>query len=370
MSTSAKQDSESTQSRLASLDALRGFDMFWIMGGDHLVHVAALGTGWAWLAAASGQLKHAVWAGVHVYDLVFPLFMFLSGVSLTLSMEQGRMASDGKTAAIGRAARRAAILVVLGIIYNFGWSLDPAKFRVASVLGQIGIAYLIAAAVLVFLDRWLWRAVALAAILLTVATLQLWIPVPGHGAGVLTPVGIVNGWIDRAFLPGRLYGGSYDPEGILSTFSGAAVTLSGAFAGALLLQSPSSAARTPILLAFAGTASIAAGALIAPYYPPIKAVWTVTFDLLAAGASMLLFAFFLYVIDVMRWRRWSFFFVVIGVNSIAIYMTARFVAYPLFAMIKDLALAPALAILLIAAVTGLHWLALWVLYRKKLFLRV
>jgi predicted acyltransferase len=345
--------------RLASLDALRGFDMFWIMGGDHLVHVAALGSGWAWLAVASGQLKHAVWTGVHVYDLVFPLFMFLSGVSLTLSMEQGRMASDGKTAAIGRAARRAAILVVLGIIYNFGWSLDPAKFRVA-----------IAAAVLVLLDRWLWRAVALAAILLTVATLQLWIPVPGHGAGVLTPVGIVNGWIDRAFLPGRLYGGSYDPEGILSTFSGAAVTLSGAFAGALLLQSPSSAARTPILLAFAGTASIAVGALIAPYYPPIKAVWTVTFDLLAAGASMLLFAFFLYVIDVMRWRRWSFFFVVIGVNSIAIYMTARFVAYPLFAMIKDLAVAPALAILLIAAVTGLHWLALWALYRKKLFLRV
>jgi len=368
MSEHKEQTTRST--RLASLDALRGFDMFWIMGGDHLVHVAALGSGWAWLAVASGQLKHAVWTGVHVYDLVFPLFMFLSGVSLTLSMEQGRMAADGKAAAIGRAARRAAILVVLGIIYNFGWSLDPAKFRVASVLGQIGIAYLIAAVVLVLLDRWVWRAAALAAILLTVAALQLWVPVPGHGAGVLTPTGTINGWIDRNFLPGRLYGGSYDPEGILSTFSGAAVTLSGAFAGALLLQSPFTAARTPVLLVFAGTASVAAGALLAPYYPPIKAAWTVTFSLLAAGASILLFAFFLYVIDVMRWRRWSFFFVVIGVNSIAIYMTARFVAYPLFAMIKDLALAPALAILLIAAVTGLHWLALWALYRKKLFLRV
>lgn len=356
--------------RLTSLDALRGFDMFWIMGGDHLVHVAALGTGWAWLAVASGQLTHAAWAGVHAYDLVFPLFMFLSGVSLTLSMTQGSMAADGKTAAIGRAARRAAILIVLGIVYNFGWSFDPAKFRVASVLGQIGIAYLIAAAILVLLDRWVYRAAALAAILLTVAVLQLWVPVPGHGAGVLTPVGSINGWIDRVYLPGRLYGGSYDPEGILSTFSGAAVTLSGAFAGALLLQSPSSAGRTPILLALAGTASITAGALLAPHYPPIKALWTVTFNLLAAGASMLLFAFFLYVIDVMRWRRWSFFFVVIGVNSITIYMTARFVAYPLFAMIKDLAVAPALAILLIAIITGLHWLALWALYRKKLFLRV
>lgn len=367
---SEQKDQNTKPTRLASLDALRGFDMFWIMGGDHLVHIAALGTGWAWLAVASSQLKHAVWAGVNAYDLVFPLFMFLSGVSLTLSMSHGRLARAGRGAALAHAARRAAILIILGIVYNFGWSLDPAKFRVASVLGQIGIAYLIAAAVFVLLERWLYRAAALAAILLTVAALQLWVPVPGHGAGVLTPVGSINGWIDRVLLPGRLYGGSYDPEGILSTFSGAAVTLSGAFAGGLLLQSPFTAARTPILLALAGTATIAAGALIAPYYPPIKAVWTVTFSLLAAGASMLLFAFFLYVIDVMRWQRWSFFFIVIGVNSIAIYMTARFVAYPLFAMIKNLAVAPALAILLIAAVTGLHWLALWALYRKKLFLRV
>lgn len=357
--------------RLASLDALRGFDMFWIIGGDYLIHLLARAADWPLLAVLSDQLRHVPWAGLHAYDLIFPLFMFLSGVSLSLSLGSGEHDKAGRHRFLAKVARRAAILVALGVIYNFGWSIDPERFRLASVLGQIGIAYLVVAAVLLKLKSWQGRGLAVVFVLAIVAYFQLLFPVPGIGPGLLTPEGIANGWLDRSFLPGRLYGGSFDPEGILSVFSSISVTLLGALAGGFLGKHRQQAnSKTVIRLCGFGAALIMLGLLLAPGYPIIKAVWTVPFDLTAAGISMLLLALFYLIIDVSGYRRWAFFFTVIGINSIGIYMAARFLAYPLFISASDYAGHPAYAISLIIAVIATEWLALWWCFRRGLFLKV
>lgn len=353
--------------RLVSLDALRGFDMFWIMGGDFLIHLLAAATGLSGLALMSDQLHHAQWQGFHAYDLVFPLFMFLSGISLVLSLEKTK---DDRLKFLTKASRRAAILVILGIIYNFGWSLDPERFRVASVLGQIGVAYLIAAFTFVLLKEWYLRLTVVCIILAIVATLQILLPVPGIGAGVFTPEGIVNGWIDRLFLPGRLYGGPYDPEGILSVFSSSSVTIMGGLVGGFLTKHKD-LRRLGLLSIMAGLLIII-GVVLDPYYPIIKAAWTAPFDLIAAGISMLLFILFYLVIDIFNYTRWALFFSVIGMNSIAIYLGVRFISYPLLKLTNDgnIFAQPSIAIPLVIAVIAAEWVALRACFNRGWFLKI
>lgn len=346
--------------RLASLDALRGFDMFWIIGGDALAHVLALATGWQVLERLSAQMRHASWQGFHAYDLIFPLFMFLSGVSLTLSLARHRAQGGTDRAFLAKAAKRALLLVGLGVIYNFGWSVDPARFRLASVLGQIGLAYLGTALVFVHWPGWRARLGATALVLALVAAAQWLVPVPGHGAGVFTPTGSVNGWLDRMLLPGRLHGGSYDPEGLLNMVSSLSVTLAGGLAGMLLRHRPGRAAWT--LLTLAGLGLVTTGWALSAFYPVIKALWTVPFNLLAIGWSALALALFHGLIDGRPPSLMARAFMVIGVNSIGIYMAARFFAYPVLAQV--MALPPWPGAGLVALVLGLQWLALWACARR------
>ncbi|GAB4138954.1 MAG: DUF5009 domain-containing protein [Sphingomonadales bacterium] len=346
--------------RLASLDALRGFDMAWIIGGDALAHLLALATGWQVLQTLSAQMRHAAWQGFHAYDLIFPLFMFLSGVSLSLSLESHRAGGHGDRAFLAKAAKRALLLLGFGVIYNFGWSLDPARFRLASVLGQIGLAYLGAALVFALWPGWRARLGAALLVLAVVAAAQWLLPVPGHGAGVFTPDGSVNGWLDRMLLPGRLHGGNYDPEGLLNIISSLSVTLAGGLAGMALLHRPGRAACA--MLALAGLGLLAAGWALAAFYPVIKALWTVPFNLLAVGWSALALALFHGLIDGRPPRLVARAFMVIGVNSIGIYMAARFFAYPLLA--QAMTLPPWTGAGLAALVLLLQWWALWACYQR------
>lgn len=253
--------------RIASVDALRGFDMLWIIGGDFLIRYLYDWTGNGVLGGMSQQLTHADWVGVHAYDLIFPLFIFLSGVSLGLSA-----ARDGfllsKRAMIGRAARRAAILIALGVLYNWGWNVDLQTIRFASVLGLIGGAYFISVLVMVFSDKLYARLGAILIILLIVAGLQLFAPTPGFGAGVLTEEGSINSWIDQQFLPGRLHGGVYDPEGLLGVFSASSIALAGLATGAYMASHDHVRVSRIIQLAAIGIGLIVIGSALAPVYPP------------------------------------------------------------------------------------------------------
>ena len=360
--------------RLLSLDTLRGFDMFWIIGGDQFFRTLADLTHWKWADWWGGQLEHVPWAGFHAYDLIFPLFMFVCGVAIPYALTAKLEQRVPKTRLVLKVIRRAALLVFLGMVCNGLLKLDFANQRVASVLGQIGIAYLIAALIVLncrtFKAQLLWCL----GILSGYAAVQLLIPVPGHGAGVLTPEGCINGYIDRMLLPGRFYGGIFDPEGLLCMVSASGITLMGALAGSVLRADRFGGYRKTAILAGCGIALTLMGGILGQWYPIIKAAWTTTFNLLTGGISLLLLALFYLVIDVWKARRWAFFFRVIGLNSITIYIGVRMINFGatsdfLFGGVAPLcgAFSP---LVMIAGTLCVEWLFLWFLYRKNVFLRL
>jgi predicted acyltransferase len=362
------------KTRLLSLDALRGFDMFWIIGGDALFRSLAEVTNWGWAKAWAAQLEHVEWAGFHFYDLIFPLFMFISGVAIPFSLLAKAEASADKRPIYLKLVKRALLLVVLGFVYNHLTDLQFATQRYASVLGQIGLAYLFAALIMLKVRSLGGRLASLGGILGGIAVLQLLVPVPGIGAGVLTPEGSINGWIDRLVLPGRLYDKIFDPEGVLCVVSATAVTLMGGLAGLLLKSDRLAPHRKALFLAAGGVGLTIAGYGLGGVYPIVKKAWTATFDMYAAGTSAILLALFFLVIDVFGLKRWTFALRVIGLNSITIYLGTRMVDFDAtskfwFGGLARVAGAP--GILIVEAGTILvEWLVLYFLYKKNVFLRV
>jgi len=363
------------QERLHSLDVLRGFDMFWIIGGGAFLIAASKAVDWGWLHLLAQQMGHHVeWSGLRFHDLIFPLFMFISGVAIPYAIASKHGKGASRVQLIWKAFRRMLLLVVFGIIYNGALQNGFANMRIASVLGQIGIAYFFAALVFIFTSSLRPRIFWLAGILVVIAILQLLAPVPGFGAGNLTPDGSINAWIDQHFLPGKLIYGTYDPEGVLCIVSATSVTLLGALAGMLLRNPELSPNQKTTRLLIGGVGLVAVALALSPAYPVIKKIWTVPYNLLAAGLSTLLLSLFYFVIDVKEWRRGSFFFKVIGLNSITIYLGSRLIdfSYPSKFLLGWLA-TPAGdfgGMILVAGVIVLEWLCLYHLYKNKIFLRV
>ncbi|MGZ5554974.1 MAG: acyltransferase family protein [Candidatus Aminicenantales bacterium] len=362
------------KTRLLSLDALRGFDMFWIIGGDAFFRSLAEVTNWGWARGWAAQLEHAEWAGFHFYDLIFPLFMFISGVAIPFSLLAKAEKAADKRPIYLQLVKRALLLVFLGFVYNHLTDLQFATQRYASVLGQIGLAYLFAALIMLNVRSLGGRLAALTGILAGYAAIQLLVPVPGIGAGVLTPEGSINGWIDRLLLPGRLYDKIFDPEGILCILSATSVTLMGGLAGLVLKSQKLAAYRKTIILAAAGMGLSITGYVLGGFYPMIKKAWTATFDIYAAGLSFILLALFFLVIDVWKLQKWSFAFRVIGLNSITIYLGTRMIDFDYtskfwFGGLARLAGTSGVLVLEAGAIV-VEWLVLYFLYRKKVFLRV
>ena len=330
---SVKLTSHQPAPRLLSLDALRGFDMFWIIGGGALVEVLARCLPYSWLQSLAKQMEHVPWIGFHFEDLIFPLFMFISGATIPIAILSRLEKGTPKRDLILKSAKRMAILVILGILYNGTFRYGFSNVRYVSVLAQIGVSYFLVSLILIHTKTVKARLYWLVGILTGYAIVQLAIPVPGIGAGILTPEGCINGYIDRLFLPGRLaYGhdgmlprtasGIYDALGILSVLSATGVTLMGYFAGNILLEKDIPAGRKVWTLLIAGIGLIVLALCINPFYPIIKNCWTTTYNLLTGGISFMLIALFYLAIDVWEFKCWTFFFRVIGMNSIFIYMVA------------------------------------------------
>ena len=306
--------------RLLSLDALRGFDMLWITGGGYLVTVLAGYSTSGWLHAVADQMEHVPWNGFHFEDLIFPLFMFISGVAIPFALVSKLERKVPKADLAKKAFKRALILILLGLIYNGVFSNGFEHPRIASVLAQIGLAYFFTALITIYSKSFKQRLYWLAGLLTGIGIVQLLVPVPGIGAGVLTPEGCINGYIDRMLLPGRLYGESFDPEGLLCIVSAITVTLMGSVAGHFLRDKKTNDRQKLKMLSLSGVSAIALALLLSTFYPIIKACWTTPFNLLTAGIGFLLITLFYYIIDVKGWKKWSFFFRVIGMNSIFIYL--------------------------------------------------
>ncbi len=362
--------------RLLSLDALRGFDMFWIIGGGAFFVALANATGWGWLESMSTQLHHVKWDGFRAWDLIFPLFMFISGVAIPFAILGKLKRGHSKSKLVRKIVQRGLTLVVLGFVYNGIFKLhfsDPG-FRFASVLGQIGFAYLFAGMIVILTRNFKFRLIWLGGILLGYAIIQNFIPVPGFGAGVLTSEGSINSYIDQMLLPGRLHGKVFDPEGLLCIISATGITLMGALAGEVLRNKSWGDYKKLLILAISGVTGIVLALILMPFYPVIKAAWTTTFNLLAGGISFLLLALFYLIIDVWKWRKWAFFFQVIGLNSITIYLGMRIIDFYhtsqfFLGGISELS-GDYGKVIYMGGVILAEWLFLYFLYKKKIFLRV
>jgi len=360
--------------RIYALDTLRGFDMLWIIGGGALIHQLAKATEWGWVEVLSNQMHHATWEGFHFEDLIFPLFMFISGVAIPYAITNRLLEGTRKSELVKKVFKRMVILIILGIVYNGALRDGFDNARYASVLSQIGIAYFFTAIIVLFTQSIKARIIWLLVILIGIAALQLLVNIPGYGSGNLTADGSINAWIDQHFLPGRFYGKTYDPEGLLCIISATSVTLMGTFAGVILRNNTSSPNKKVMLLLVCGGLLVLVALLLAPYYPIIKNLWTVPFNILTAGISFLLLSIFYYIIDVKKWRGWILFFQVIGLNSITIYMGVRIIK---FGAISEFFLGwlrhPAGmygAVFIVIGAIAIEWWLLYYLYKNKIFLRV
>ncbi len=363
----------SVEERLLSLDTLRGFDMFWIIGGGALLSSLANATGWNWLEVTAHFMhSHSQWEGFHFYDLIFPLFMFISGVAIPYALISLQEKGVDNNILFKKIFKRMVLLFLFGLVYNGITKNGFSEIRVLSVLSQIGIAYFFASLIMIHTSKISARLLWLTGILSAITVLQFLIPIPGFGAGVFTPEGSINAWIDQHFLPGRLIYKTYDPEGILSIVSATSITLMGALAGLLLRDKNYTQNRKTSILLISGVSLVLLALLLSPIYPIIKKIWTVPFNMLTSGISFLLLAIFYYIIDVKMWRGWILFFRVIGLNSITIYMGFRILDFPsefFLGSIIKLAGSYGSSIEWFGVIL-LEWLMLYYFYKKKIFLRV
>ncbi|MCE9678028.1 DUF5009 domain-containing protein [Shewanella sp. AS1] len=370
-----------SKTRLMSLDALRGFDMFWILGGETLFAGLLAWTGWQGWRIADAQMHHSAWNGFTFYDLIFPLFIFLSGVALGLSpkrLDHVPMAS--RLPLYRHALKRLALLLFLGVLYNHGWGTGaPAaldEVRYASVLGRIAFAWFFAA-LLVWHTSLRTQIIIAALILFGYAALQLFLPVPGGVAGDLSLSGSINAYVDRVLLPGITYQNRpMDPEGIISTIPAVVNALAGVFTGHFIVKSHPKGEWFKVgILMLAGLVTLALGWLANAIVPVNKELWTSSFVLVTSGWSLILLGLFYALIDVLKLQRFGFVFMVIGCNSIIIYLSTSLVNWDYVSRSLFGGLIQALpeSMQMLSGSLGLlavQWLLLYWMYKRSIFIRV
>ncbi len=363
------------EGRIGAIDALRGFDMFWIIGGGEVFTSLDKIFNSPATSFISRQLEHVKWEGFRFEDLIFPLFLFIVGVVMPFSISRRLEQGQSQKKLCLHIFKRAFLLVLTGLILNGLLRFDWPNMRWPGVLQRIGLCYFFAALVVLH-TRWRTQAIVVAVVLLLYWAAMALIPVPGYGPGVMTPEGCLSSYIDQQLLPGRIYQEYYgfgDNEGIISTFPAVCTTLLGALAG-YWLRSKYSGNRKCVAMAVAGIVSLIAGYGWGMYFPVIKNIWTSSYVMVAAGYSLLLLALFYWLIDAKGYRRWAFFFIVIGVNPITIYVMQWVVDFDRVAgfFVKGLADYSGAAGLLILAIGALmiKWLFLLFLYRRKIIIKI
>lgn len=350
--------------RLHSLDALRGLDMLIILGLDALILLLASGNPEnGFLQEAARQMTHARWEGLHLYDLVFPVFVFISGASMSFSLAK----YTGTSIAPGlfHLWKRAFGLAFLGLLVN-GTLTWTESMRYASVLGLIGFSCAIAGTCILLCRRTGAVASAAGFILVLITLLQF-------TCGNFTPDGSVNSWMDRHWLPGRLHGGVFDPEGPLCVVSASALCMGGWIAGKFLKESRLPPMRLCTAMAGAGLLLFCTARMLDGTYPIIKSMWTGTFVLAAAGISLTFLSLFHLAVDVWnegKWAQWAFPLRVIGINALAAYLIHSLLNVHelnrrIFSGMADL-FPPFQPVFLAVSLLLLQWLALLFLDRRRL----
>jgi len=340
--------------RLVSLDALRGFDMFWILGAGEFVVALRRMQPSPVTNFLADQLEHKPWEGFGFYDLIFPLFVFIVGVSLVFSLTKS-LERDGMARTHVKIFRRFVVLFALALIYSGGVAKEWPGIRLMGVLNRIALCYLFAA---IIFCHFRWKAIAGITVLLLAGywALMTFVSFPDvrpvdanrHSIssnltttnvadlnfsstrqlrGVFEPGLNLAHYIDQKYLPGKKWDGTWDPEGYLSTIPAVATCLLGLLAG-LLLKNPSLSDRGKVqVLLIAGAIMVPLGFLWGLQFPVIKKIWTSSYVLVAGGYSALLLGLFYLVLEVWRVQRWAWLFIWIGANAITLYMAHNMIDF-------------------------------------------
>jgi predicted acyltransferase len=393
--------------RFLSVDALRGFDMLWIVGAGGLVHALdrlAGSSDTGFLHLLSTQLSHKEWAGFAFYDLIFPLFVFLVGVSIVFSLS--RAATEG-----GKGAaylRRFVVLYIVALLYPGGFSKLWPDIRLMGVLNRIALCYLFTslaflalsprglAGLLILVLGGYWAMMtfvefpdvrprdAAGKVISERVTArdvsELDLASTHRIRGVFEPGLNLAHYIDQKFLPGKKWDGTWDPEGLLSTIPAIGTCLLGVFAGLLIRAPGLQDQRKVLVLAGAGVLSVGLGFLWGLQFPVIKKIWTSSYVLVAGGYSALLLAMFHQVIEVWKIRWWTPPFLWVGSNSITIYLANNVIGFGTLAKRfaggnvaewLDAHVAKGTGDLVLSVVAvGIGLALVGFLYRRRIFLRI
>lgn len=302
--------------RLLSLDLFRGI----AIAGMILVNNPG-----SW-SHVYPQLRHAEWNGVTLTDLIFPFFLFIIGVAMTFSMTKQIEAGANRKDLLLKILRRTLIIFALGIFLSGFPKFDLSTLRIPGVLQRIALCYLFTS-IIVLRTGWKGQAYWAAGLLLFYWIVMNFVPVPGYGAGLLTPEGNFAAFIDGKLLSGHMWSQTktWDPEGFLSTIPAIATTLTGVLTGWFLRSDKTKIEKTVWMLLI-GNLGLFLGWTFDTWFPMNKSIWTSSYVIYTSGFALIFLAFCYWTVEVLNWRRWTRPFVLYGVNSIAVFVLSGFVA--------------------------------------------
>jgi len=407
-SPSAESQKRPGAGRIMSLDALRGFDMFWIVGAGALVSALGKVNDTCVTRFLTRQLTHVQWEGFHFEDLIFPLFVFISGVSLVFSTDRA-LAQQSKAQVVLRLFRRSVLLILLGVFYYGGLSGRWTDIRLLGVLQYIGLACFFGGLLYITLRRARRIAVVCAALLFSYWALMAFVPFPdlrldkdslsetelrvgshepekvlqsadGFVCGRYEEGYNLSNYVDYRFLPGKKINGAYESQPLLGVLGVVSACLLGILAGLWLRRQDVSDERKVMGVLLAGLLGVLLGGLWSFQFPVVKKLWSPSFVLVAGGSSAVLLGVFFLIVDMWKKQRWCQPFVWVGANSITLYLAHNVLSFSKLAerfaggdvqKCLDAQVAKgAGSVLLVLVELGLTFLLARFLYVRKIFIRL
>ena len=351
--------------RLSSLDAFRGWTMFWIVGGSALVAgLQALNANRV-INALVYELNHSDWQGLRFYDLIWPSFMLMTGMSLPFSYAK-RSLTQTHRQILMRVLRRFLVLFLLGSLRESIHFNRPYLIELSSALQPIAVAYLVA--FLMVRRSWRFQAAVGAGILVFYALLLAFVPAPGVPAGSYDRNANLVLWTDLVTV-GRVLPEHWGT--VICTLPTISTTIVGMLLGELLMTNRSTASKMKTI-GLVGLSGVVLGWALNPVIPIVMKIWTTSYGLASAGFACLMFLVFYWLVDVRGYRKLALPFLVIGMNAVAIYMSESIIPWSNIVAIFTHSLAGTLGsftpLFHAIAVLTIEWLVLYWMYKRKIFL--
>ena len=367
----SKTESATGSQRLVCVDALRGFDMLWIIGGAEVLISFSKASGIGFLSNMAVNFDHT-WGQFHFYDIIMPLFLFIVGVVMPVSFTKRLKHGDSRKKLYLHIIKRVIILYILGLIASgYLLTFDVAKIHLwTDTLHAIAIGYLVSSILILEVSQ-KWQIAITVFLLLLYWGIMALIPVPGHGAGIYEPGTNLALYVDNLILGHWQEGLGWTY--IITNLTFICSVMLGVFAGQILLSNRTEMNKAG-MLALIGIFCVLAGKFWGIWFPIIHHLWTSSLVLFAGGLSFLLLSAFYLIIDVWGYRKWSFFFVVIGMNAIAVYVATHLFDFTLIGNVFVGGLTkragPWNEFLQASAALCVIWLILYWMFRMKTFIKI